>query len=66
MSKIQEDLVELKTKLKAYVDEGRRIGYGDIKRQPLIITKPDITLIIWIMCTQQTRKNTRFCGFRAI
>jgi len=45
MSKIQEDLVELKTKLKAYVNEGRRIGYGDIKRQPLIITKPDITKI---------------------
>ena len=45
MSKIQEDLIELKTKLKAYVNEGRRIGYGDIKRQPLIITKPDITKI---------------------
>ena len=46
MSKIQEDLVELKTKLKVYVDEGHRIGYGDIKRQPLIVTKPDITKII--------------------
>jgi hypothetical protein len=41
MSKIQEDLVELKTKLKAYVDRGRQIGFRDIKRQPLIVTKPD-------------------------
>jgi hypothetical protein len=41
MSKIQEDLVELKTKLKTYVDKGRQIGFRDIKRQPLIVTKPD-------------------------
>jgi hypothetical protein len=41
MSKIQEDLVELKTKLKVYVDRGRQIGFRDIKQQPLIVTKPD-------------------------
>jgi hypothetical protein len=41
MSKIQEDLVELKTKLKTYVDRGRQIGFRDIKQQPLIVTKPD-------------------------
>jgi len=45
MSKIQEDLVELKTKLKAYVDKGRQIGFSDIKPQPLIVTKPDMTKI---------------------
>ena len=45
MSKIQENLVELKTKLKAYVDRGRQIGFSDIKPQPLIITKPDMTKI---------------------
>jgi hypothetical protein len=45
MSKIQEDLVELKTKLKAYVDRGRQIGFSDIKQQPLIVTKPDMTKI---------------------
>jgi hypothetical protein len=45
MSKIQEDLVELKTKLKAYVDKGRQIGFSDIKQQPLIVTKPDMTKI---------------------
>jgi len=45
MSKIQEDLVELKTKLKSYVDNGRQIGYGNIKPQPLIVTKPDMTKI---------------------
>ena len=45
MSKIQEDLVALKTRLKAYVDKGRQIGFSDIKRQPLIITKPDMNKI---------------------
>jgi len=45
MSKIHEDLVELKTKLKTYVDKGRQIGFRDIKPQPLIIAKPDITRI---------------------
>jgi len=45
MSKIQEDLVELKTKLKTYVDRGRQIGFSDIRQQPLIITKPDMNKI---------------------
>ena len=45
MSKIQEDLVDLKTKLKSYVDNGRQIGYGNIKPQPLIVTKPNMTKI---------------------
>ncbi|MHC3128552.1 MAG: DNA double-strand break repair nuclease NurA [Candidatus Bathyarchaeota archaeon] len=43
MSKIRQDLLELKTKLKNYVDNGRKIGYRDIKQQPLIATKPDRT-----------------------
>lgn len=41
MCKIQNDLVNLKTKLKTYVDKGRHIGFSNIKPQPLIITKPD-------------------------
>ena len=45
MIKIQKDLVELKTKLKLYVDKGRQIGFSDIKPQPLIVTKPDMTKI---------------------
>jgi hypothetical protein len=45
MSKIQTDLVQLKTKLKLYVDRGRQIGFGDIKQQPLIVTKPDMNKI---------------------
>jgi hypothetical protein len=45
MSKIQEDLVELKTKLKTYVDRGRQIGFSDIRQQPLIVTKPDMNKI---------------------
>ena len=43
MSKIRQDLLEIKTKLKNYIDEGREIGYHDIKHQPLIATKPDRT-----------------------
>jgi len=45
MSKIQEDLAELKTKLTIYVDRGRQIGFSDVKPQPLIVTKPDMTKI---------------------
>jgi len=45
MSKLKEDLVGLKTKLKTYVDKGRQIGFSDIKPQPLIITKPDMAKI---------------------
>jgi hypothetical protein len=45
MSKIQKDLVELKTKLKTYIDRGRQIGFQDIKQQPLIVTKPDMNKI---------------------
>ena len=45
MSKIQADLVDLKAKLKTYVDRGRQIGFSDIKPQPLIVTKPDMTKI---------------------
>jgi hypothetical protein len=45
MSKIQKDLIELKTRLKSYVDRGRQIGFSDIKHQPLIVTKPDMNKI---------------------
>ncbi len=45
MIKIQKDLVELKTKLKLYIDMGLQIGFSDIKPQPLIVTKPDMTKI---------------------
>ena len=42
MSKIQENLTELKNKLKLYIDKGRQIGFSNIKPQPLIVTKPDL------------------------
>jgi len=45
MNKIQKDLVDLKKKLKTYVDKGRQIGFSDIKPQPLIVTKPDMKKI---------------------
>ncbi len=45
MSKIAENLLEMKTKLKKYVDEGRKINYSDIKKQPLITISPDKTKI---------------------
>ena len=45
MSNIHQDLLEMKTKLKKYIDRGRKIGYRDIKQQPLIATKPDKTKI---------------------
>jgi hypothetical protein len=45
MSKIQNDLTELTTKLKLYVDKGRQIGFSDVRPQPLIVTKPDLSKI---------------------
>ena len=45
MSKIREDLVELKKKLKVYVERGRQIGFRGIEQQPLIVTKPDMNKI---------------------
>jgi hypothetical protein len=57
MSKIQDDLVELKTKLKAYVDRGRQIGFQDVKRQPLIVTKPDLNKI-------KPLKKIKYCNSR--
>ena len=45
MSKIHENLAELTTKLKMYVDKGRQIGFSDVKPQPLIVTKPDVAKI---------------------
>lgn len=41
MDKIHRDLLETKTKLKEYIDRGRRLGYRDIEPQPLIAIKPD-------------------------
>jgi len=45
MNKIHQNLLETKTKLKEYIDRGRKIGYHDIKLQPLIAVKPDKTKI---------------------
>jgi hypothetical protein len=45
MSKIRQDLFEMKTKLKKYVDRGRKLGYHDLKKQPLIAISPDKTKI---------------------
>ncbi|PVX24997.1 MAG: hypothetical protein CW691_05880 [Candidatus Bathyarchaeum sp.] len=58
MSKIQEDLSNLKTKLKTYVNRGRQIGFSDIKPQPLIVTKPDMTKITPLKKVK--RCNSRF------
>jgi hypothetical protein len=45
MSKISQDLLEMKTKLKEYIDKGRKISYHDLKKQPLIAIAPDKTKI---------------------
>ena len=41
MHNVHQDLLETRTKLKEYLDRGRKIGYRDIKLQPLISVKPD-------------------------
>jgi len=39
--KIKEDLVEMKKKLKEYVDKGREVGYREVRKRPVIAVKPD-------------------------
>ncbi len=41
MSKISEDLAEMKKKLKRYIDKGREVGYHMIREEPVIAVKPD-------------------------
>jgi hypothetical protein len=41
MSKISEDLAEMKKKLSEYVDKGRTVGYQEVRKEPVIAVKPD-------------------------
>jgi len=40
-NKISEDLAEMKKKLSKYVDKGRAVGYQEVRKEPLIVVKPD-------------------------
>jgi len=50
-------LSDLKNKLAAYVDNGRQIGFSDIKQQPLIVSKPDPNKI-------KSLKKVKHCNSR--
>ena len=39
--RIWEDLAEMKKKLSEYVDEGRVVGYHEVRKEPVIAVKPD-------------------------
>jgi len=41
MSKINENLAEMKKKLKEYIDKGREVGHREVKKEPVIAVKPD-------------------------
>jgi hypothetical protein len=41
LSKISEDLTEMKKKLKEYIDKGREVGYHEVREEPVIAVKPD-------------------------
>jgi hypothetical protein len=43
MSKINEDLVEMKKKLSEYVDKGRVVGYHEVKEEPVITERLDMS-----------------------
>jgi hypothetical protein len=45
MSKINEDLVEMKKKLSEYVDKGRVMGYHEVKEEPIIAVKLDRSML---------------------
>jgi len=41
MSKISEDLAEMKKKLGEYVNKGRVIGFHEVRKEPVIAVTPD-------------------------
>jgi len=43
--RIGEDLAEMKKKLSEYVDKGRAVGYYEVKEEPVIAVKPDVSRI---------------------
>jgi len=43
--KIGEDLADMKKKLSLYVDKGRVTGYMEVKEEPVIAVKPDVSKI---------------------
>lgn len=55
-AKIKVDLAEMERKLKLYVDKGRVIGLIDVKEEPALLIKPDVSLI------KPLKKVDKFCG----
>ena len=43
--RIWEDLAEMKKKLSFYVDKGRVTGYMEVKEEPVVAVKPDVSKI---------------------
>ena len=43
--RIEVDLTDMATKLKCYVDKGRVAGSTEVRKEPMISVKPDISLI---------------------
>ena len=75
MSKINEDLAEMKKKLKEYIDKGRAIAYSDLKEEPVIAGKPDSSKIkplrkmdscnvhfLAVDCSTRTLKRANYWG----
>ncbi len=43
--RIGEDLTEMRKKLSEYVDKGRVVGYHEVRKEPVIAVKPDVSKI---------------------
>ena len=57
MSKICEDLAEIKKKLGEYVSKGHEIGYHKVRKEPVIAVTPDKSKI-------KPLRKTKSCGAR--
>ena len=75
MSKISEDLAEMEKKLSDYIDKGRAVGYHELKEEPVIAVKPDISKIkplrkmdscdvhfLAVDCSTRTLKRANYWG----
>jgi len=75
MSKISEDLAEMKRKLKEYMDKGRAISYHELKEEPVMAVKLDGSKIkplrkmhscglhfLAVDCSTRTLKRANYWG----
>jgi len=54
--RIEIDLTDMEKKLHCYVDKGRVAGSAEVRKEPMISVKPNVSLI------KPLKKNTTYIG----